>query len=287
MFACLQRGIKIKIIHYVKREDADLLSGLLSWIPLYFAGEIESYCRFDPETPAFSHTIFLHDGHSCVEGMVVRGNEEKGRYRYGTSKADLERCNSSFDLLLKDSTHFVSSVKGLRPMDKLTESNSKKVHISQSTLPLETMSDDLFREILRGNQIAEEDMDPLMKEFFTAKNTMAKLCREKDLTLTTFRNLTTEKDRQPVDTEPFTSITSLTCTKNQWKHHLTETRESFETWGGRFHFVEENFLSRIHIFASEDIVYIKHMSLPDKTFFYNLPYMVDATNIVLHRASTN
>lgn len=33
MFACLQRGIKIKIIHYVKREDADLLSGLLSWIP--------------------------------------------------------------------------------------------------------------------------------------------------------------------------------------------------------------------------------------------------------------
>lgn len=172
-------------------------------------------------------------------------------------------------------------------MDKLTESNSKKVHISQSTLPLETMSDDLFREILRGNQIAEEDMDPLMKEFFTAKNTMAKLCREKDLTLTTFRNLTTEKDRQPVDTEPFTSITSLTCTKNQWKHHLTETRESFETWGGRFHFVEENFLSRIHIFASEDIVYIKHMSLPDKTFFYNLPYMVDATNIVLHRASTN
>lgn len=285
MAACLHQGVKIKIIHYIRRNYAELLNGLLSWLPLYFMGEIESYCRYEPTEPAFSHTIFLHDDHACVEGMTVRGNEKMGRYRYGTTKTDLERCNSSFNLLLADSAHFISSVKGIHPLERLTGSTSKKMLLCQGTLPLETMSEELFREILKNNSIFEEEIQILMKEFFAAKETLTNLCQKKEVALTTFRESAIQKQYLPVDTEPFTSEIHLTCTREQWEQHLSETQAFFKARDGFFHLVDNSFLAKIHIFTAEDIVYIKHMSLPDKVFFYSHPYMVDATKTILSRAT--
>jgi hypothetical protein len=284
MALCLISGVKIKIIHYIKRDMEEMAKGFASWLPLYFLGEIESYCRFDPCTPPFSHTLFLNRGHASIEGNVVRGNEEKGRYRFGTSKADLDRGDTSFSLLMEDSRHFFSSARGIHPLEQVYKSNSNSAFLSQSTLPLGTMDSSLLLEILEANRVSKKGSRRILAEFEKEQDILTKVAKNKDISFAAFLDDPMDKEQSPMDTHPLSKDIRITCSADQRVRHLAQTKDFFDTHGGRFYLVEESLFSQVHIFAAEKIVYIKHMNLPEKVFFCDQPSLVQAAKTILHRA---
>lgn len=286
MALCLINGVKIKIIHYIKRDMEELTKGFASWLPLYFLGEIESYCRFDPCTPPFSHTLFLNKGQVSIEGNVVRGNEKKGRYRFGTSKADLDRGDSSFSLLLEDSRHFFSSVRGIHPLEQLHKSDSTWAFLSQSTLPLGTMDKALLWEILKANRVQKKDSLRILAEFEKEQDILTKVAKSKDISFATFLDDPMNKEQSPMDTRPLSKDIRITYSAEQRARHLAETKNFFDTHGGSFYLVGESLFSQVHIYAAEKIVYIKHMNLPDRVFFCDQLSMVQAAKTILKRATS-
>lgn len=107
MTACVRKGIKIRIIHNIDRDLEEMNSAIISWLPLYTTGMIESFYPVKPGGDRFSHTLFLAPGLCCIEASHVLGTESFGTYRYHVEKEKLEFFERSFNLLMEGSRSLV------------------------------------------------------------------------------------------------------------------------------------------------------------------------------------
>lgn len=100
MSECVKQGTTIRIIHNINRSLDEMCDAIISWLPLYMSGMIESYYCTRISSGQFSHTIFLDPDNACIRAMNIIGNEDTGIYRYLTEKQDLSLCLKDFQSML-------------------------------------------------------------------------------------------------------------------------------------------------------------------------------------------
>ena len=100
MRECLNRGVRIKIIHNISRSPSEMISAVSSWLPLYMSGMIEPYYCPLSRGELFGVTLYLSVGRALIESISVKGDDKNALYRYITDPAQLAvREGELLDLL--------------------------------------------------------------------------------------------------------------------------------------------------------------------------------------------
>lgn len=107
MSECVKRGTRIRIIHNINRGLDEMCDAIISWLPIYMSGMVESYYCTQVSSGQFSHTIFLDPGNACIKAINVKGNEDNGIYRYLTHEKELSICLKEFQSMLDNSRSLV------------------------------------------------------------------------------------------------------------------------------------------------------------------------------------
>lgn len=100
MNACVKKGIRIRIIHNIDRSLQEMNDAIVSWLPLYMSGMIESYYSRKKNEGKFSHTMFLCPGLCCINAWHVTGTEDQGIYHYDTDRQRLSVWEAAFQELM-------------------------------------------------------------------------------------------------------------------------------------------------------------------------------------------
>ena len=96
MSMLVKKGIMIKIIHNIDRDLSEMSTAILSWLPLYMSGMIESYYCLKAAGERFSHTLFVNPSHCCIDSVHVIGTEENGFYNYHTNPDTVKHFENSY-----------------------------------------------------------------------------------------------------------------------------------------------------------------------------------------------
>ncbi len=148
MLGCVQKGIKIHVIHNVDRDVSEMIEAIISWLPLYMSGMIRSYYCKKQKNSRFSNTIFLCPGVACIKGSNVIGTEDQsGEYRYDTDPEILEIHQAAFRGLLDDAKQLVR-IFGNLESEGLIHTGNSGVTVLGTTLPLATMPKETLVSIL-------------------------------------------------------------------------------------------------------------------------------------------
>ena len=144
MLGCVQKGIKIHVIHNVDRDVSEMIEAIISWLPLYMSGMIRSYYCKKQKNSRFSNTIFLCPGVACIKGSNVIGTEDQsGEYRYDTDPEILEIHQAAFRGLLDDAKQLVRIYGNLESEGLIHTGNSGMTvlgtALSFATMPKETL----------------------------------------------------------------------------------------------------------------------------------------------------
>jgi hypothetical protein len=148
MLGCVQKGIKIHVIHNVDRDVSEMIEAIISWLPLYMSGMIRSYYCKKQKNSRFSNTIFLCPGVACIKGSNVIGTEDQsGEYRYDTDPEILEIHQAAFRGLLDDAKQLVR-IYGNLESEGLIHTGNSGMTVLGTTLPLATMPKETLVSIL-------------------------------------------------------------------------------------------------------------------------------------------
>ena len=107
MVKCVNRGVKIRIIHNVDRESAEMVDAIKGWFPLYISGMIRPYVFRRTRNPRFCHTVFLRPGAACILGFFPVGSDDDRTYEYITEEAYLDRLKREYDAMLAAASPFL------------------------------------------------------------------------------------------------------------------------------------------------------------------------------------
>lgn len=100
MRECINKGVRIKIIHNIDRAASEMFTAIISWMPLYISGMIEPYYCTKKKGERFSCTMFIDEGHSCIRSLCVKGLEDKSDYIYSEDQELCGAAQENFEHLL-------------------------------------------------------------------------------------------------------------------------------------------------------------------------------------------
>ncbi len=118
MSTCVKKGIRIRIIHNIDRSLQEMNDAIVSWLPLYMSGMIESFYSRKKNDGKFSHTMFLCPGQACINAWHVTGTEGIGIYHYDTDPELLNAWENAYQELFAYSLPLIRIVSA--PQDQLS-----------------------------------------------------------------------------------------------------------------------------------------------------------------------
>lgn len=163
MSACVKNGTRIKIIHNLDRDLNEMYNAIISWVPLYLSGMVESYYSTLEKGQRTSFTLFLNPGTACISSSNVIGTEKHGRYRYDTEEEDLALGMEQFSSLMKNASPLVSISDEDIPFVPDSDTTIIQPALSMLTMPKslinELDSPERFREWQRKTKAFDYLMD--------------------------------------------------------------------------------------------------------------------------------
>ncbi len=275
MFECVKRGIRIKIIHNIDRNPAEMLEALNSWLPLYMSGLIESfYCR-KQRNSRFSNTFFLCPGLACIDGRNVAGHEDvDGRYRFDTEEAVLASQKAMFDALLEESDPLVRIVPAV--MDKsVTAGEEGGSTVLSSTLSLSTLPKETLVSILERSGAPDSMKNMELRLWENKRGEFEKRLKEGFV-----------HECVPLFSQKFADDTKIPIglpgieayyTAKEYKEHLQSIiKMADEHAGYRFFILPEAPFANTHIAIFEKLVAVTRKISPNVTFLLGHPAMCSA-----------
>lgn len=171
MIMCVSRGVRINIIHNIKRDLSEMADAIRSWMPLYPSGMISSYYCRDRVGERFSATVFLCPGYACISGFNVSGAEdERGIYRFDTDITLLEAYGASYRDLLERSGK-LARVYAAEQTGASGDGDARSLYMFNNTLSLASMpektlvsaldrvgADDVTRRRMLGVRSRQEEL---------------------------------------------------------------------------------------------------------------------------------
>jgi len=275
MLGCVQKGVRIHVIHNVDRDASEMIEAIISWLPLYMSGMLSSYYCKKQKNSRFSNTIFLCPGVSCVKGSNVIGTEDQnGEYRYDTDPKILEIHQAAFQGLLADAKQLVR-IYGDLESEGLIQTGNSGMTVLGTTLPLATMPKETLVSILERCGADE-----------TVKNRAFSVweSRKKLLDYTLSGSFVHECIPVADEESLFSSKVSadipgitVTYTPKEYAEHIRSIMAlSDENLNYRFYALPDAPFANTQILLSDNLVTVSRLNAPQVTFFISHPSMYEA-----------
>lgn len=172
--ACLKKGLHMNMIHNVDRPMNEMILGLEAWIPIYMTGQITPYYLKNLNTSIYHHLNYV-SGAAALAGECINGHHSDGKYYLTNSRQEtiyyrtktnhiLSKASPLMDIFTGDSKN-----KFYNFLSAESEKEGERCNI-HSTLPLYTISDELFGGILERNHVADNEKELLTDYLHTIRN---------------------------------------------------------------------------------------------------------------------
>lgn len=161
----LKKGLHLNIIHNLNRPFNEMMLGLESWIPIYMTGQISPYYFKDNKNNIYEQLNYV-SGSCALTGECIKGNHDKGKYYLTGNNKEVEYYKEKARLLLKKANSLMDiyndfdNYQHFLVKDSKVNGNRKRF---LSTLPLFTIKDKLLIDILKRNNISENDIKQIVK----------------------------------------------------------------------------------------------------------------------------
>ena len=161
----LKKGLHLNIIHNLNRPFNEMMLGLESWIPIYMTGQVSPYYFKDNKNNIYEQLNYV-SGSCALTGECIKGNHNKGKYYLTGNSKEVEYYKEKSRLLLKKANSLMDiyndfdSYQHFLVKDSKVNGNRKRF---LSTLPLFTIKDELLIDILKRNNINEDDIKQIVK----------------------------------------------------------------------------------------------------------------------------
>ena len=275
MLCCVQKGIKIHVIHNVDRDVSEMIEAIISWLPLYMSGMIRSYYCKKQKNLRFSNTVFLCPGVACIKGSNVIGTEDQnGEYRYDTDTKILEMHQAAFHSLLADAKQLVR-IYGNLESEGVIHTGYSGVTVLGTALSFATMPKETLVSILERCGADE-----------TVKNRAFSVWESRKRFLNVTLNESFVHECIPVADEEslFSNKVSadipgitVTYTPKEYAEHIRNIMAlSEENPQYRFYALPDAPFDNTQIVLSDDLVTVSRLNAPQVTFLISHPAMYEA-----------
>lgn len=234
--ACLKKGLHLHMIHHVDRPLEEMILGLEAWIPIYMTGQIAPYYLKNPGTDTYHHLNYV-SGAAALAGECISGYHKDGKYY-------LTNARQEFAYYRTKTNHILS--KALPLMEIYTGESKEEFHRFlageagkdgassnlYTALPLYTISEELFQNILERNHIPTEKQQMLLQE----------LRREKDNFLQTLQSGSVEDRIPALSREEYAEMPlALSLSEAFYEHEICCTYDEYlEHYHQTMAFAEHN-----------------------------------------------
>ena len=275
MLCCVQKGIKIHVIHNVDRDVSEMIEAIISWLPLYMSGMIRSYYCKKQKNLRFSNTVFLCPGVACIKGSNVIGTEDQnGEYRYDTDTRILEMHQAAFHSLLADAKQLVR-IYGNLESEGVIHTGYSGMTVLGTALSFATMPKETLVSILERCGADE-----------TVKNRAFSVWESRKRLLNVTLNESFVHECIPVADEEslFSNKVSadipgitVTYTPKEYAEHIRNIMAlSEENPQYRFYALPDAPFDNTQIVLSDDLVTVSRLNAPQVTFLISHPAMYEA-----------
>ncbi len=275
MFCCVQKGIKIHVIHNVDRDVSEMLEAIISWLPLYMSGMIRSYYCKNQKNSRFSNTIFLCPGVACIKGSNVIGTEDQnGGYRYDTDPKILEIHQAAFRGLLDDAKHLVR-IYGNLESEGLIHTGNSGMTVLGTTLSLATMPKETLVLILERCGAGET----VKNRAFSVWESQKKLLDD-TLSVSFVHECIPVADEESLFSNKVSADIpgiTVTYTPKEYAEHIRNIMAlSEENPQYRFYALPDAPFDNTKIVLFDDLVTVSRLNTPQVTFLISHPAMYEA-----------
>lgn len=172
--ACLKKGLHLNMIHNIDRPLEEMILGLEAWIPIYMTGQIRPYYLKGLNTDIYHHLNYV-SGAAALTGECINGYHNDGKYYLTNSKREVAYYRNKTDHILSKAFPLMDiytedSREGFYSFVRSESVKSGERSNLYSTLPLYTISDELFISILKRNHISEDKQQVLLENLKIIKN---------------------------------------------------------------------------------------------------------------------
>ena len=168
-----KKGLKLVVIHNMSRSLHELLLGMEKWIPVYMAGQMESYCLYQSRRNNFCNGIRVSGAVALREG-AVRGFDEDSKYYVTEKKEEVAYYNKQIRNLISRSNVLMKVYREENKQEfsrfllEDQKEQGKRRNILPS-LPLYTMSEATLDEIISENYFSSEFIRELKYYYLNQK----------------------------------------------------------------------------------------------------------------------
>ena len=159
LFALMQRGDTVQIIHDVDRPMQEMLMGVRSWLPMYLAGQVRSLYLRPPRDSVFNHFMCVADA-CALTGEGIAGHVDQSCFTVCFEQDDIIMFQARAQSICKTALPLMELFQaGSRDAFKefmhecVNDSGERRT--LRTTLPLHTLSLDLLNKIMERTGASE------------------------------------------------------------------------------------------------------------------------------------
>lgn len=262
MSACVQNGTRIRIIHSIDRSLNEMYNAIISWVPLYLSGMIDSYYSTLEKGGRTSLTLFLDPQKACISASHVIGTEEEGYYHYYTKETDLDFQSKQFDQLMRSAQQLVEIAT--KNAEFMPQSDTVLIQptLSLLSMPYELVSSFNDDELTKEWEKRNLSLDHLLSNGF---HECIPLAADEEL----FRN------EVPVETLPGSA--KICYSSEQYAMHIQNVIRLLEKYPSyRLIPLPQVPFGNMQLISCMDQVRVRRASAPNPTLVFKHPLICSA-----------
>ena len=281
MVRCIQKGVRMRIIHNLERGSAEMASAISGWFPLYSSGMIEPYVFSRSRNPRFCHTVFLRPDSAGILGVFPTDAGENRWYEYIEDPERLTSLIGGFHVMLHGATPFLRTYAAGDPevFRALTPGRSLKASSILSGLSVGSMPETLPERILSRAGIRDSWKDRAVAYARTAREQMRQALERGELyeTLCLPQPEDVRAGRVRVNLEMETGGLSLNYTVQEYAEHLSSVSELLRQQE-RYHVTLLHFtpFQDLQVYALQDAVAVIRCNTPCAAFVFENSTLVES-----------
>lgn len=220
--ACLKKGLHLHMIHHVDRPLEEMILGLEAWIPIYMTGQITPYYLKNPGTDIYHHLNYV-SGTAALAGECISGYHKDGKYYLTNTRQEVAYYRTKTNHILSKALPLMEIYTGesKEEFHRFLAGEAGKDGVSSNlytALPLYTISEELFQNILERNHIPAEKQQMLLQE----------LRREKDNFLQTLQSGPVEDRIPALSREEYAEMPlTLSLSEAFYEHEICCTYDEY------------------------------------------------------------
>lgn len=163
----LKKGLHLNIIHNLNRPFGELMLGLEGWIPIYMTGQITPYYFRHTQNQIYSHLDYS-SGAAALAGECIVGAHSEGKYYFTNNRDEVAYYRRKAKRLLAKAVPLMQIYRKEKQQeyDEILSADAKTDGARKnvlSALPLYTMPEILLENILRRNNIRQDEQKKIFE----------------------------------------------------------------------------------------------------------------------------